>query len=61
MEDVPAEFEVGYLRVEYKRSAVLGDVMIPMVFREQDRVVVALQDREGSVFAVVEFERGKLC
>lgn len=61
MEYVPAEFEVGYLRVEYKRSAVLGDVMIPMVFREQDRVVVALQDREGSVFAVVEFERGKLC
>lgn len=61
MEFVPSEFEVSYLRVEYKRSAVLGDVMIPVVSREQDRIVVALQNREGAAFAVVEFERGEGC
>ena len=58
MEFVPSEFETGYLRVEYKRSAVQGDIMIPVVYREQDRIVVALQDQDGAVFAVVEFERG---
>lgn len=42
------------IRVEYKRSAVLGDVMCPKIQKEDDRIVITLDNREGCVFAIVE-------
>lgn len=42
------------IRVEYKKSAMLGDDIYPKVAREEDRQVVELCDAEGTVFAVVE-------
>ena len=44
------------VRVEYKKSAVYGDVIIPKVAKEDDRIVVVLSDIEGKEFAVVEFK-----
>lgn len=42
------------IRVEYKKSAVFGDMICPKVAIEADRKVVELCGTDGSVFAVVE-------
>ena len=44
------------VRVEYKKSAVYGDTMIPKVCEEDDRTVVVLCDSEGKEYAVVELK-----
>ena len=47
-------------RVEYKRSAVYGDVIYPRTAYEKDRTVVELCDEAGKPYAVVELKvRGK--
>lgn len=46
---------VRQLRVEYKRSAVYGDVICPRIAMEEDRTVVELCDEAGKPYAVVEF------
>ncbi len=58
MEYVPKEFEVSALRVEYKRSAVYKDEMIPVVTKEDKKITVVLKSFTGDIFTVVEFERG---
>lgn len=55
MEMLPGDIEVQKLRVEYKRSAVLGDMIYPKIAREDDRAVIELCDDEGRPYAVVEF------
>jgi hypothetical protein len=44
------------VRVEYKKSAVYGDIIIPKVAKEEDRTVVVLCDDDGKEFAVVELK-----
>lgn len=53
------EEEFDQIRVEYKRSAVLGDVICPKVQKEADRIVVTLYDQNENVFAMVEFAHYK--
>jgi acyl-ACP thioesterase len=54
-EYLPEEYAVKEIRVEYKKAAVLGDVIIPRVtITEQDTIVV-LADEAGTVYAVVQF------
>ena len=43
------------VRVEYKKSAVMGDVIFPRTAVEEDRIVIELCDETDGVFAVVEF------
>ena len=59
VEALEEEPVVERLRVEYKKSAVCGDIIVPHVAREEDRTVVSLQDREETPFAVVEFREKK--
>lgn len=56
MEEIPAEAVVSQVRVEYKKSAVLGDVIHPFLVEEDERTVVELCDGEGNIYAVVEFK-----
>ena len=56
MEEIPPGRVVRQVRVEYKKSAVLGDVIHPFVAEEDGRTVVELCDGEGTVYAVVEFK-----
>jgi acyl-ACP thioesterase len=44
------------VRVEYKKSAVYGDTIIPKVCKEEERTVVVLCDSEGKEYAVVELK-----
>lgn len=48
--------EVRQLRVEYKRSAVYGDIICPKIAGEGGRTVVELCDEAGKPYAVVEFK-----
>ena len=59
-EYLPEDFCVESIRVSYKKSAVLGDVIYPFVSGEnvlnnKKRFVVDLQNSENSTFAAVEF------
>ncbi len=51
---LPDSFPIGELRIEYKKAAVLGDVMMPRISRTEDGYVVSLCGKDD-VFAVVWF------
>ncbi len=55
MELLPEDFEVKGMRVEYRVAAKLGDVLNPIVYRVDDKIIVALMV-ENEVSAIIEFE-----
>lgn len=55
MEVVPDDFQTKKLRVEYKKSAVYGDIIVIKRAIEEERLVVELCDQEEIPYAVVEF------
>ena len=56
LEVLPDEINVRQLRVEYKKSAVYGDIIRPKVAFETERTVVELCDKNGTPYAVIEFK-----
>lgn len=54
-EFLPEDFEVGGLRVEYRKAAVLGDTLYPVVTIEEHSATVALSDGAEQVYAIVQF------
>lgn len=46
--------QVSTLRVDFKRSAVLGDVVFPSFAQENGRTAVKLSDNQGEVYGIVE-------
>lgn len=54
LEALEEEIRVRQVRVEYKKSAVYKDMILPKVAREENRTVVELGNPEGEVYAVVE-------
>lgn len=55
LEILPEVKEVKELRVEYKKSAVYGDIIYPKIAYEEKRTVVELCDDKDKPYAVVEF------
>lgn len=55
LEALEEEVRVRQVRVEYKKSAVYKDIILPRIAKEEDRIVAELCDREGRPYAVVEF------
>ncbi len=49
--------EYKNLRVEYKKEAVLGDIIYPTVIKLSDGCVVTLADENGENYAVVEMKK----
>ena len=56
LEVMPRDIQIHQLRVDYKKSAVLGDQIYPKMAKAGDRTVVELCDKEGSVYAAIEFK-----
>ena len=56
MEMLPGDINVHQLRVDYKKSAVLGDMIFPKVSEEAEWTVVELCDEIGKPYAVVEMK-----
>ncbi len=52
-EVLPDGIKVGEIRVEYKKAAVLADVVYPRISRTEEGYTVSLCDREGAVHAVI--------
>lgn len=57
LEGLEKPVEVEKMRVEYKKSAVYGDVIYPKVAYEEDRTMVELSDENGNAYAVVELKQ----
>jgi len=55
-EFLPREYKVGKMRVEYRKQAVLGDIILPKTATEDDRYLVLLCDLEESPYAIIEFQ-----
>ena len=53
---LPDEMQPHRVRVDYRRSAVLGDVICPHVAIDPDRTVVLLADEDGDAYGVVELQ-----
>lgn len=59
-EFLPENFTVGGLRAEYKKAAVLGDMLYPAVTIEENQAWVALKDAEDTTYAVIQFFTNRL-
>ena len=56
LEFLPEDLQIAQLRVEYKKAAVLGDMIYPKLSKEADRIVVELCDEQAKPYAVLEFK-----
>lgn len=56
LEMIPGDIQVKQARVDYKKSAVLGDMIYPTFSQEKERMVIELCDSEGKPYAVVELK-----
>lgn len=56
LEVLPRDLQVHQLRVDYKKSAVLGDQVYPRMAKDGERIVVELCDGEGNVYAAIELK-----
>lgn len=52
---LPADFKVHELRAEFKKAALLGDVICPIVAGDWNQVTVALNDTEGKPYCIIQF------
>ena len=55
-EYLPEGFVIEEMQAEYKKAAMLHDVIVPRVAREDGRLTVALTDAGGSPYAVMVFQ-----
>lgn len=56
LEYIPTDYEIEQVRVEYKKSAVLGNMIYPKISAEAERTVVELCGEDGKPYAVLEFK-----
>lgn len=57
MDYLPENFTVGQMRAEYKKSALLHDIIVPVVLSRQGIVTVSLCTEEEEPYAVIEFQQ----
>lgn len=50
------EARIHKMRAEYKKSALLGDIIFPFVHKNGKMVTVSLADEQARPYAIVEFE-----
>lgn len=54
-EYLPEGFQVARVRAEYRKAAMLGDVLYPIVYKEEKVITVVLADEAKKPYAVVQF------
>lgn len=52
---IPYDFDIRRIRVEYKVSAKLGDIITAYVAKNENSYIVELKDINNKVYAIVEF------
>ena len=56
LEYVPEDFHIHQMRVEYKKAAVLGDVIYPYIYQGNGIMKILLADENKKAYATVEFK-----
>nr|WP_294493299.1 acyl-ACP thioesterase domain-containing protein [uncultured Mediterraneibacter sp.] len=56
LEMVSGDIRVRQLRADYKKSALLGDMIYPKLSVEAERTVAELCDKDGKLYAIVEMK-----
>lgn len=56
MDLLPEDMPIHKLRVDYKKSAVMGDTIFPEISKEEERTVVKLCDETGIPYVVIELK-----
>lgn len=56
MDYIPKDFHIRQLRAEYKKQAVLGDMIIPLAAVNEDRTIytVSLNTENGTPYSIIE-------
>ncbi len=54
-EFLPEDFNVSLLRVEYRKQALLGDIIYPMIARKDKTCTIVLSDDSGKPYTILEF------
>lgn len=57
MDFLPDGFKVSQMRAEYKKQALLEDILLPRTSETENCYTVSLNDKENNAFAVVEFTK----
>lgn len=55
MDCLPTDYRIRQMRAEYKKQAYLHDKIVPLVYTEEARIIVALCDETKDPYAVIEF------
>ncbi|MFU0826037.1 MAG: Acyl-ACP thioesterase [Lachnoclostridium sp.] len=56
-EYLPDKYQIHELRAEYRMSAVLGDIIIPMVNQTENTYTVVLANKTGKPYTIIEFKQ----
>ena len=60
-EYLPENFKTKSIRVEYKKAAVLGDLLYPEVFMQQNGITIVLADAGKEPYAIIQFRGESAC
>lgn len=52
---LPTDFVVREVHAEYRKSAVLGDIIYPFLHVEQDNITILLANQEEKPYAILQF------
>lgn len=58
-EYLPKDFKVWQMRAEYKGQAVLGNIIEPIVYTDEEKCIVSLCKETGEPYAIVELKEKK--
>lgn len=56
LEYLPEDFTIHQMRAEYKKAALLQDCIQPLLYHDNNKYIVSLNDDCGQPYAVVEFK-----
>lgn len=55
MENMPVDYKPSQIRVDYRKEALYGAVIVPKLAEEEGKRIVELCDEEGAIYATIEF------
>jgi len=56
-EFLPSGYRIKQMRAEYRMSAVLGDIIVPMISYDNNAYTVVLASTDGKPFTIIEFKQ----
>lgn len=54
-EYLPEHFQIKQMRADYKRAAVLHDVIVPYISQDDNKYIIELKDTDNKPYVIVEF------